>query len=210
MAKNQHIVAVEIEHPDFTGFKAGDVMDLIRSDQIVIGFRPTLEEMDPRTNVRPDGKVTLQVIPYIVIRHREKVLVYVRPTVGNEDRLHGKVSIGLGGHIDLEDVAHAGSVADLKKTIDIAAARELEEELGADLGDLEISWTGLIYRDDGPVDRVHLGCVGMVDITDDQRKRIGITDEIGKVEFQPISSIPRHFDGYEIEAWTKAIIEAAV
>ena len=93
MAKNQHIVAVEIEHPDFTGFKAGDVMDLIRSDQIVIGFRPTLEEMDPRTNVRPDGKVTLQVIPYIVIRHREKVLVYVRPTVGNEDRLHGKVSI---------------------------------------------------------------------------------------------------------------------
>ena len=209
MAKNQHIVAVEIEHPDFTGFRRGDIFDFVRSENMIIGYRPNLEELDPRTNVRPDGKVTLQVIPYIVVRHRDKVLVYVRPAAGNEARLHSKMSIGLGGHVDLEDVAHAGSVADLKNTIDLAAAREVEEELGGMGMKFDIEWAGLIYRDDGPVDRVHLGCVGIIDITDEQRKSIGYTEEIGKIDFQPISEIAKLYDGYEIEAWTKAIIEEA-
>lgn len=208
MAKSQHIVAVQTALPTFTGFKRCDPFEALNSEDVVIGFRPNLEDLDPREAMQGD-KATLQLIPYILIRSEDEYLVYVRPSAGNETRLHGKVSIGLGGHVDIEDVIHECSVLDLKKTIRLAAAREVEEETGGVLGNSDIKWTGLIYRDDGPVDRVHLGIVGVVDLDSHQRADIGYSKEIGEIAFKGMEEIPKAYADYEIEAWSKAIIEEA-
>ena len=208
MAKNQHIVAVQTALPAFTGFKRCDPFEALNSEDVVIGFRPNLEELDPR-EVMQGGKATLQLIPYILIRDGEEHLVYVRPAAGNETRLHGKVSIGLGGHVDIEDVIHKDSVLDLKGTIKLAGTREVEEETGGILGNADIDWIGLIYRDDGPVDRVHLGVVGVIDLDFGQRDDIGYSKEIGEFAFKGLEEIPRAYADYEVEAWSKAIIEEA-
>src|SRR5687767_12552590 len=46
-----------------------------------------------------------QPIPYVVVRRRgegrvQEVFMYTRLTGGGEARLHGKVSVGVGGHMN--------------------------------------------------------------------------------------------------------------
>ena len=47
-----------------------------------------------------------QLIPYLVVRSGDRVLCYTRGKSGGESRLHAKMSIGIGGHINDGD-AHA-------------------------------------------------------------------------------------------------------
>lgn len=52
----------------------------------------------------------LQAIPYVVVRDRSgQVLFYRRPPSGSggEDRLHGRGSIGFGGHVEISDAIQA-------------------------------------------------------------------------------------------------------
>src|SRR5699024_2354749 len=74
---------------------------------------------------------------------------------GGEERLHGLLSIGVGGHMN--DVPE---VADIDSKLSVNAARELEEEVGLSaesVKDMEIM--GLINDDDNEVGRVHIGLV---------------------------------------------------
>lgn len=57
----------------------------------------------PRAEVEDDLSL-LQIIPYsYVYGWKPEVLVYRRTKKGSESRLHGKLSIGVGGHINPED-----------------------------------------------------------------------------------------------------------
>ena len=49
---------------------------------------------------RPDYK---QIIPYVILRRGDEVFVTRRLSKGGEARLHGKISIGIGGHINPVD-----------------------------------------------------------------------------------------------------------
>lgn len=68
-----------------------------------------------------------QIIPYLVlINEKNEVFCYTRGNGGGEAKLHAKLSIGLGGHIDdlpPENVS-------LRSWITKEARRELEEEVG--------------------------------------------------------------------------------
>lgn len=204
MSKEAHIVAVETSNPDFEGYKECNPFEAIKTETW-IGPRPVLEELDSAKYNRNE-KVVLQTIPYVVVEHNEKVLVYIRPTKGNETRLHGKVTIGVGGHVDLDDVVSEKSIINLKATLSLAAVREIEEEIGLAVETDRIEWTGLIMRRDGPVDRVHLGYVAKLRINDDEALNIKETEETGKIQFMRQDIIEENMVGYEIEAWTNAII----
>jgi predicted NUDIX family phosphoesterase len=118
-----------------------------------LGPRVRLEEM-------PAFK---QVIPYVVLRHGDRLVKYTRTTAGGEQRLHGRVSIGLGGHIDLSDVVACGDSVDLVPTLEGAARREVDEELaGVDV--VQRRWAGLLVDDDNAVGRVHIGVVAIWDL----------------------------------------------
>lgn len=108
----------------------------------------------------------LQLIPYItlVTGDTEKFFTYTRGNLGNENRLHGMCSLGLGGHIE-ETPQIPNDIYSLEKTIVEATLRELEEEAGVELAldeyqDFKQSWRShsrLIYDDSDPVGAVHLG-----------------------------------------------------
>lgn len=98
--------------------------------------------------------VTLkQVIPYCVVVHGGRVLRTRRLPRGGESRLHGKRSIGIGGHLnpcDAPDVLAAG------------LRRELEEELVLD-GPFDVTPVGLLNDDSTEVGAVHVGFVHLVE-----------------------------------------------
>lgn len=87
-----------------------------------------------------------QIIPYVVIIHGNRFFVTRRLRAGNEARLHDKVSLGIGGHVN---PGH-----DLLEGLQ----KELEEEVTID-GDFEITFAGIINDESTEVGRVHLGAV---------------------------------------------------
>lgn len=205
MSKLAHILAVEIDKPDFTGFVRIDPIAKISEGTLWIGPRPHLEELDP--DLTETNKAILQLIPYVVVRYNNKVLAYVRPNKGNEARLHGKVSVGLGGHVDLADAVHEDSVVDIDATLRESCVRELFEEVSITVDPQDIKWSGLIYRKDGPVDRVHLGVVAEIEADEAMHKSICSSEETGKIRFTDPSTITADMAEYEIEAWTKAVLD---
>jgi predicted NUDIX family phosphoesterase len=96
-----------------------------------------------------------QIIPYCVVNQGDRTLLLRRRSKGGEARLHDKLSIGVGGHINPIDL---GDSAGARSLIDAAARREIQEELDV-RGSFELSLVGFINDDSNPVGAVHLGLV---------------------------------------------------
>lgn len=126
-----------------------DVCEMLMDNGVWIGPRQQLEQMQEFR----------QLIPYIVLRNEEKFLIYERGATGGEARLHGKLAIGLGGHIDLEDVETRGGQIDLMSTVGKSAAREMLEEVGIVTRAGEMDCMGLVVSNDSEVSKVHVGLV---------------------------------------------------
>lgn len=156
--KREHILAVSQEYfldqgmiaPEgckiFPLSMAGKT-ELIPSDQLYLAQREMLE-----TNEK-----FRQIIPYTALMNQHGAVLVYRRNGGGEARLDAKLSIGLGGHVDLNDVSFADdSIIDLETTLGISAGRELLEEL--DISVIEIPDVhGIILDDSNPVGRVHVG-----------------------------------------------------
>lgn len=91
-----------------------------------------------------------QIIPYVVICRGDEIFVTRRLNKGGEKRLHGLLSIGIGGHINPEtdgdgsDVLHRGMKREIEEEVDI-------ENAGA------LTPRGIINDDTTEVGSVHLG-----------------------------------------------------
>ena len=98
-----------------------------------------------------------QLIGYVLLKdaNTNEVLVYKRLVGGGEARLHGKASVGIGGHMN---EVEGKTIFEMLK---INAARELNEEVGVSeeeaLNNLHI--IGLINDDKTEVGQVHVGVV---------------------------------------------------
>lgn len=101
----------------------------------------------------------LQVIPYIVVFSRDtlRVLQYRRTKKGGDERLYGNWSVGVGGHINLQDAAN-GKLS-FSAMVNRALLREFNEEFAYDDFCLTATPAGLIYDDSNDVGRVHIGIV---------------------------------------------------
>lgn len=133
------------------------------------------------------GKQFLQLLPYVAIKCDNEYLTYARQ--GSEQRLHGKRSMGFGGHVELQDLHF-----NLAKTLTHSASREIYEELGLDM---EIFLTNdYIYSDYDNVSQVHLGIIGVLEIKN--KSIIQPNDEeILDPVWQSIDSIRARLDAYE-------------
>jgi predicted NUDIX family phosphoesterase len=99
--------------------------------------------------LRADAEVSpqyRQVIPYVVVTHGDDVFTLRRTPKQSEARLHHKVSIGVGGHINPGN----GIVEGLRQ--------ELDEEI-AIANDYDLQFAGIINDETTDVGRVHLGVV---------------------------------------------------
>lgn len=101
-----------------------------------------------------DDPAHKQLIPYVVVRDRDRVFLMERTTAGGDARLHGKASIGVGGHLNPVD--------DGRDPLTDGLRREWQEELSTGW-DPDFRLIGLLNDDSNPVGAVHLGVVFSVD-----------------------------------------------
>jgi len=106
-------------------------------------------EFIPRPEAEEDSSFK-QIIPYVVLTQQGKVFATRRLNKGGESRLHGKVSIGIGGHINPVDET------DRRTVLMRGLERELEEEVSIEHRG-ELIARGLINDDSNGVGAVHLG-----------------------------------------------------
>jgi predicted NUDIX family phosphoesterase len=134
---------------EFHGLRVADEHDLDRVRTAVREHGTYLDraaaEQDPSHQ---------QLIPYVVVRDGPDVFLMHRTDAGGDPRLHGKGSIGVGGHLNPVDDGQDPLMAGLR--------REWAEELEADW-EPEFRLVGLLNDDSNPVGAVHLGVVFVVE-----------------------------------------------
>ena len=133
------------------------------------------------------GAMFPQLLPYIAVKCGDEYLTYARK--GTETRLHGKRSMGFGGHVDLTD--WVGSVIG---TLEETALRELAEELV--LHEPVLITNDFIYSNYDKVSQVHLGVIGIVEIEDKSLIKPN-QDEVLDPQWLSISFIRSKLDRYE-------------
>ena len=151
----------------------------------------------PRREVEEDPSYQ-QVIPYVVFRHGDRYLLTRRLGASSEKRLRHLYSLGVGGHINPEDVANGDPVLD-------GMRREWEEEV-AYAGPIRARLLGLIHEESAPVGRVHLGVVFLVE---------GDTPEIAIRETEKLSGELLTLDEMrihylEMESWSQIVYDRLV
>lgn len=148
-----------------------------------------------------EGMEYPQLLPYVVIRYKNKILNYSRAK-GTEARLHGTRSIGFGGHMDMTTLPE-----DLAATLQTECQREIQEEVGITLNNFHFSHFIVDYTNS--VGSVHLGILAVVDLTDEQYAAINIdATEISDPRWEELGDIFRHQYGYE--NWSQMVIEKLV
>jgi predicted NUDIX family phosphoesterase len=130
---------------DFTGIRDADeetmtALGAATAAHACFMDRPVAEE-DPAFK---------QLIPYVVVRDGPLVYLMERTAAGGDPRLHGKASIGVGGHLNPVDEGEDPLTDGLR--------REWSEELAADW-EPEFHLVGLLNDDSNRVGSVHLGVV---------------------------------------------------
>ncbi|MEO8437497.1 MAG: hypothetical protein ABI562_03500 [Chloroflexota bacterium] len=124
----------------------------IRTDDLD-GFVAALERdgrYEPRDLMERDPEYK-QVIPYLVLRDGDRYFLMQRTTAGGDARLHGRYSIGVGGHLNPGDGGLLGGLE-----------REWDEELIADFVPA-FRLVALLNDDTTEVGAVHLGAVYLAD-----------------------------------------------
>ena len=161
--------------------RENEVLDLIARESLFLP-RPVAEES-------PEYK---QIIPYVSIVKGDTVFATRRLNKGGEARLHGKLSLGVGGHINEIDRDHGEWLMNCLR-------REIEEEVDiADFGVLTLR--GLINDNANDVGSVHLGFFFTLTTVGDVFVR-----ETEKLEggFIPLSSLSSATG--EMESWSEII-----
>lgn len=198
MADTRLILAVSIDDlPEQileTGFHKltdANTLAILEDCDTWFGPRDTLENFDAYR----------QVIPYVIVAVGDKIVSYVRQ--GGESRLHGKISFGAGGHIDIADAQtdEEGRFS-IEDTLQAATLRELDEELHLDVLADEIGYqqVGLLVENATEVDRVHIGVVSVARLSEAPAG----SDETGEIQMLTIAELQAAEN--RLENWSKILL----
>ncbi len=143
----------------FQGVVSGEPDTLVKLYQSGALLFKDRDHGDPPAEKDPTHK---QLIPYIVIREHstQKIYAYRRTPKGGESRLHGRRSIGVGGHIEPGD---GDQIAPGLAGYYAALRREFKEEVttpGLPLFEV----LGFLNDDSDEVGSVHLGVVHLASV----------------------------------------------
>ncbi len=124
-----------------------------------------------------------QLIPYCIFRCGDRILHYTRGKAGGESRLHAKISVGVGGHVNPIDTGGGRTGA---AAYHAAVTREIEEEL--DLCEAhEHRIIALLNDESNTVGQVHLGIVHLIDLKHDTV--VSREDALTDLGFTPLSEL---------------------
>jgi len=142
-------------------------------------------------------KAFKQLIPYVLLISDNKILRYRRGKGGQETRLHGLYSVGVGGHISDEDhglfSTHAGYQDGMR--------RELMEEVA--VSETNAPAVAVINDDSTDVGQVHFGVVHVMRVASEAvaGRRSGIVAP----EFIPTADAVSKASEYE--SWSRFCLE---
>jgi predicted NUDIX family phosphoesterase len=140
-----------------------------------------------------------QLIPYVLVICGDKILRYRRGKGGQETRLHGLYSVGIGGHISEED----NGLFTKPAGYDEGMRRELMEEVAIGDDELSESMVALINDDSTEVGYVHFGVVHVLRVANENvaGRRSGIVGP----EFVPMAEAAKDPSVYE--SWSRFCVE---
>lgn len=138
-----------------------------------------------------------QLIPYVLILCGDRILRYRRGKGGQETRLHGLFSVGIGGHISEEDHGlfsqqlgyQEGMRRELKEEVEIEATNEAA--------------VAVINDDSTEVGYVHFGVVHVLHVASEEV--VGRRSGIVAPEFVPIAEAAKDLSVYE--SWSRFCVE---
>ncbi len=137
-----------------------------------------------------------QIIPYAIISNKESFFLFKRSSGQTENRLHNKLHLGAGGHMNPErsnELNEQYLINELK--------RELFEEVKLLNGCLieDIEFIGFINDESIPVSRVHLGLLYNVHVSN-KDVVINETDKM-TADWIDKTDLVEYYE--EMETWTK-------
>lgn len=148
-----------------------------------------------------------QIIPYIICYNRDiRAFVFYRRSVASgENRLHDKLSMGFGGHIDIEDAS-----VNFSDTIMKAALREMHEELGLRVYSTDLRLLGFLNDETDAVGSVHFGIVFVADISKmpSTRLRDTLGEEVNDPAWVSVNALMEPQFYSQCEKWTQMTIPA--
>jgi len=173
---------------EWAGFRDTDLAELLTRVRASYRFRPRREvEEDPSEP---------QIIPYVVFRHDDRYFLTHRLRRSSERRLRHLYSLGVGWHINPEDVAGAAD------PIEAGLRREWQEEVVYE-GHFSTRLLGAINDQTTPVGRVH---VGLIFLVEGDRPEISIreVDKLAGALFQLDAMRSYYLD---MESWSQLIFD---
>lgn len=138
-----------------------------------------------------------QLIPYVLLICNGKILRYRRGKGGQETRLHGLYSVGIGGHISEEDHGLFSKQLGYQEGM----RRELMEEVAVD--EVKEAAVAVINDDSTDVGSVHFGVVHIMQVASE--KVAGRRSGILGPEFVPFSEATKDTSAYE--SWSRFCLE---
>lgn len=152
-----------------------------------------------------ENKDYKQPIPYAVIKQGDKYFGYTRLSGGGESRLHGTISLGVGGHMNEIEGLNSFSELLLENLM-----REVNEELlltpkdEDDVVNVSASIIGLINDDSNDVGSVHLGILAFINLDEH------VTVEVNEVEqlegkWYTLEELVSKYD--KLENWSKLVVD---
>jgi predicted NUDIX family phosphoesterase len=138
-----------------------------------------------------------QLIPYVLVICKDRILRYRRGRGGEETRLHGLYSVGVGGHISEEDSGLFAKGPGYHEGM----RRELMEEVAIE--EMNEAAVAVINDDSTEVGCVHFGVVHVLRAANETI--VGRRSGIVGPEFIPIPEAVNDPTGYE--SWSRFCLE---
>lgn len=142
----------------------------------------------------------LQPIPYAVIKRGKEIFLYERLKGAGESRLHNKLSLGVGGHMnEIEDAVN------FEEVLTENLFREVTEELNVGDQEIQLQPIGLINDDENEVGRVHIGILVIIHVPEGQEVTVRETDQLdGK--FVSLEELKQKETYDRLENWSKIAV----
>jgi len=172
--------------------KASELGDIFKDKKynLITGLSISARHIFMPRNEIEDNPKYRQIIPYCIIRHGDNYMMFERLKKQSETRLHSKLSLGAGGHINEED-----------GTVIKGLHRELNEEISIKYS--EPKFIGIINDESLEVSKCHLGLLFEV-IAEDAAFSVNEKDKMTAMWVNK-SELGNYRDRFE--SWSLIVLE---
>ena len=194
MATEERVLCFQRKIFEETGVFQGLSLDIAKYLPVVTSSSQVLYLN--RSDAEQDKRYK-QLIPYVLIICNDRILRYRRGKGGQETRLHGLFSVGIGGHISEEDRGLFSNRLGYHEGM----RRELMEEVAIE--EMNEAAVAVINDDSTEVGFVHFGVAHVMRVANEEI--VGRRSGIVSPEFIPMGEALKDAAGYE--SWSRFCLE---